>query len=135
MKLSRQTLSEFIRFNIVGIINTAFTYGVFSLTYFLTKKSNIAVCFDYGIGICSSYLLNKCFTFKSKEHLTWGRAVRMVLSYVPSLVLNIFSLHILIGIWHWNAYLAQLLTAGCIAYISFMMQKYLVFTKRTDVAP
>lgn len=126
-KRTKKTIIEFIKFNVVGLINTAFTYGVYSLTVFLSSNYTFAVCMDYSIGICSSFFLNKYLTFKNRDKITAGMFLKMILSYVPSFVLNLISLHILIGQLNWNKYLAQLLTAACIAYISFILQKLFVF--------
>jgi putative flippase GtrA len=118
---------QFIKFNIVGIMNTAFTYGIYSLTVFLTNNHFLGVCVDYSIGICTSFVLNKHITFKNKEKITAKMVFTMILSYIPSFVLNLISLYVLIDRLHWNKYLAQLLTAFCIAYISFIIQKFFVF--------
>lgn len=128
----KKSIIEFIKFNIVGIINTALTYGVYSLTVFLTDNYNVALIADYSIGIATSFILNKYITFKNKDKINFSMIFKMILSYVPSFVLNLISLHVLIGKLNWNKYLAQLLTAACIAYISFILQKFFVFKKNKN---
>ena len=127
-KLPRQ-LGEFIRFNIVGIINTAITYGIYALVVYLTENYTAGVACDYAFGIVFSFLLNKYITFKNHDRITVVMVLKMILSYLPSFLLNLVSLHILIGMWGWNKYAAQLVTAACIAVISYILQKLFVFRK------
>ena len=70
----------FLRFVLVGIINTAFGtaimfvfYNVFSLSYWLSSASN------YFFGSILSYFLNKYFTFRYKKR-DWKVVVRFVVN-------------------------------------------------------
>jgi len=124
-----ETFIQFIKFNIVGLFNTAFTYGVYSLSVYISGNHFLAVCIDYTIGIATSFVLNKHITFKNKEKITASMIFKMILSYVPSFLLNLLSLYVLIDQLKWNKYLAQLITVFFIAYISFFLQKKFVFHK------
>lgn len=70
----------FVRFVLVGIINTVFGtaimfvfYNVFGLSYWLSSASN------YFFGSILSYFLNKYFTFRYKKR-DWKVVVRFVVN-------------------------------------------------------
>ncbi len=70
----------FLRFVLVGIINTLFGtaimfvfYNVFGLSYWLSSASN------YFFGSILSYFLNKYYTFRYKKR-GWRVAARFVLN-------------------------------------------------------
>ncbi len=70
----------FLRFVLVGVINTAFGtavmfvfYNVFGLSYWLSSASN------YFFGSILSYFLNKYYTFQYKK-CGWKVAARFVLN-------------------------------------------------------
>ena len=70
----------FLRFVLVGIINTIFGtaimfvfYNVFGLSYWLSSASN------YFFGSILSYFLNKYFTFQYKKR-DWKVVVRFVVN-------------------------------------------------------
>ncbi len=70
----------FLRFVLVGVINTVFGtaimfvfYNVFGLSYWLSSASN------YFFGSILSYFLNKYFTFQYKKR-DWKVVVRFVVN-------------------------------------------------------
>ena len=70
----------FLRFVLVGIINTVFGtaimfvfYNVFGLSYWLSSASN------YFFGSILSYFLNKYYTFKNTER-SWRQVLRFALN-------------------------------------------------------
>ena len=78
--LSKFLDKTFLRFIIVGVINTLFGtaimfvfYNVFWLSYWLISASN------YFFGIILSYFLNKYFTFQYKKR-DWKVVGRFVLN-------------------------------------------------------
>ena len=70
----------FLRFVLVGIVNTIFgtaimfvSYNVFGLSYWLSSASN------YFFGSILSYFLNKYFTFRYKKR-DWKVVMRFVVN-------------------------------------------------------
>ena len=82
----------FLRFVLVGVINTVFGtaimfvfYNVFGLSYWLSSASN------YFFGSILSYFLNKYFTFqyKKRDYLAYGMLVLyLILIVAEKLVLE-----------------------------------------------
>lgn len=71
---------EFVRFILVGLINTIvgttvmfICYNLIHFNYWISSASN------YIIGSIASYFLNKCYTFKNYEH-NWRIIARFVIN-------------------------------------------------------
>lgn len=61
-------MPQFIRFLLVGLINTAWGYLlIFSLMYFLSISPTISNALGYAFGLVSSYALHRLYTFRSKN--------------------------------------------------------------------
>lgn len=129
----KENFIQFIKFNIVGIINTAVTFGIYSFVVFLLDNHFIGLACDYFFGIIISFALNKKVTFNNGSKTSVFMITKMILAYVPSIILNIVLLYIFVDIANWNKYMAQFITMFLIAFISFLMQKFFVFKQEKRI--
>jgi putative flippase GtrA len=125
----RDTLIQFMKFNIVGVINTAIITSVYFFLIYMGTGYRIALTADYTCGALLSFLLNKKITFNNKEPIGLEVIVKMILSYCAVFLFNMTLLMLLINDLHMNEYLAQLISIMVIVVISFMFQKFIVFKK------
>jgi len=76
---------HYLKFCIVGGLNTAIDFFVFSFLSYLGVYYIIAQCVSYGCGVLNSYLLNRAWTFqqqgKGRKH-----------EFLEFTVLNVFTL-------------------------------------------
>lgn len=56
---------QFIKFNMVGLLNTAIDFAVFFLLIWLSTHYAVAQAVAYLAGMVNSYIWNKAFTFKA----------------------------------------------------------------------
>ncbi|HOV14810.1 MAG TPA: GtrA family protein [Spirochaetota bacterium] len=64
-----KTFFQAVRFGIVGVTNTLVCFAVIFLCLKIFKLSYIVSnVFGYIVGFTNSFILNKLWTFKSKEH-------------------------------------------------------------------
>ncbi len=126
-----EILRQFIRFNLVGVLNTLLTYGIYSGLVYLGVHHLAAVVIEYAFGIVFSYLLNKRFTFavRGGGSRMFGR---MLLAYIPTLLLNALLLWLLVDRLHWNEYVGQAVALGLVSVLSFIAQKVFVFRLRKE---
>ncbi len=126
-----EILKQFVRFNLVGALNTALTYGIYSGLVYLGLHHLAAVLIEYAFGIVFSYLLNKRFTFavRGGGSRMFGR---MLLAYVPTLLLNALLLWLLVDRLAWNKYLGQAVALGFVSVLSFVAQRAFVFGLRKE---
>ncbi len=128
-----EILKQFIRFNIVGVLNTALTYGIYSGLVYIGFHHLVAVVIEYAFGIVFSYLLNKRFTFAVRGPAGSRMFGRMLLAYVPMLLLNALLLWLLIDRLHWNKYAGQAVALGFVSVLSFAAQRVFVFRLRKEM--
>lgn len=137
-KLMKKMDATFVRFAMVGVVNTVFGtaimflfYNVFHLNYWVSSASN------YIFGSILSYFLNKNFTFRDQE-----KSLAVVIRFV----LNISICYLLA--YGFAKPLARMLLSsqstgiqdngamltGMILFvvINYVGQKFFVFRKNTD---
>jgi len=119
-----------LRFGVVGLFNTALGLGViFGAKAFLGLGDLAANLLGYGLGLVSSFVLNRSWTFRHE-----GRAAaafwRFGIAFVAAYALNLVTVFGLRDAAAMNSYLAQ--ACGVITYtVSFyLMSVSYVFPAR-----
>jgi len=114
--MSKRSL-EFIRFCLVGVVNTSVDFAVFTVLTNMGVLLLLAQCVSYTCGVLNSFLLNRTWTFKRRgqssgqlirffalnlgtlaitygllvyfhNHLAWPLLVSKLVATVASLVIN-----------------------------------------------
>ena len=127
----RLIISQIIKFNIVGVINTLITYGIYSALVFIGLRDVIALCLEYMVGIVISFFLNHKYTF-GLEKYTFVMFLKMVLTYVPSLFLNFWLLLFFTLKLGYNSYIAQIFSLIIVTGLTFILQKKYVFRLKEE---
>ena len=89
---------HYLKFCIVGGLNTAIDFFVFSFLSYLGLYYIIAQCISYGCGVLNSYLLNRAWTFQQQ-----GKRSRY--GFLKFTVLNVFTLIVtsfLLTVFHYK---------------------------------
>jgi putative flippase GtrA len=123
-------LGQLVRFNVVGAVNTAVTYALYAGLVALGVPALAALVADYALGIVLSFALNRKYTFDSSGGSLAAAFLRMVLSYLPLLGVNMVLLFALVHMAGWNEYFAQLVALGLVTALSFLVQKFFVFSQK-----
>lgn len=93
--VSQQTVKEFIRFAIVGVIAT----GIHYLFYFLLQKTmNAGVAFTIGyvVSFIANFVLTSFFTFKTKATIQRGLGFGM--AHLCNYLLQMGLLYVMLAI-------------------------------------
>jgi len=130
----KDLIIQFIKFNIIGIINTIITYLIFSFLFFLTKNYFVSLAADYIFGIVFSFYMNKNITFKVAGSASVKMFFRMIFSYAFVFVLNLVILKVLIDILFINGYLSQMIAQVFLMFAGFVVQKVYVFSHHPAVS-
>lgn len=89
-----RAISEFVKFALVGLLNT----GVDVVVFFLLTRFGFpyiaAQVVSYSCGAANSYLLNKLWTFRSSG-LSYAEAARFAVVNLTSLGISIVALTLL----------------------------------------
>lgn len=122
-------LRELVSFHVVGILNTAITYGIYSLLVTLGLDYRLALFLEYCFGTAFSFLMNRRYTFRHGDRVTARMAASMIGSYVAVLGLNFVLLVLLVERFGMNEYLGQFFALAVSVAASFAAQKFFVFGK------
>lgn len=112
-----------IRFILVGAVNTAFSYGIYS--FFLFSGANYAVAnlFSLIVGIFFSFHTQGLLVFNNMEKNLFHR---YVISWAVIYIANIFFIKKLTG-FGFDSYVSGALTIIPIAIFSYLLHHFFVF--------
>lgn len=113
----------FIKFILVGILNTAFGYGVFALLLYFGIHYSLAVILSTVAGILFNFKTTGVLVFKNHNNKL---IFKFVTVYALICAIGIIFLRIA-EIMHINLYFGGLVSTGICAVISFILNKNWVF--------
>ena len=119
--------SQFLRFILVGGLNTAFGIGVYCLAIFIGLPYYLAALVSNVLGICFNFITTGSLVFNNSD----PRLVfRFVGAYVISYFVNtaIIKVFILMGL---NSYWAGILATPFVAICSYGLLKHFVYRKKS----
>lgn len=117
---------KFIKFLFVGVLNTLFGYGIFSLFIFLKLYYPIAALLAMVIGIIFNFKTTGTLVFKNKENSLLPKFFGV---YGIGYLVNIGLLAIF-DYFKFSMYVAQAIIILPMALLSFCLMKYFVFNKK-----
>ncbi|WP_409376429.1 GtrA family protein [Candidatus Sordicultor fermentans] len=121
-------LRQFIKFNVVGIMNTAVDFGVFMiLNRYLGLIYAVSQVISYSCGMVNSYFLNKFWTFQKREGFTAIEVTKFILVNLCSLGVSLLVLYILQSKWSWEVLPSKVLATGFSVGVNFLGNKFWVF--------
>jgi putative flippase GtrA len=121
--LERAISKRFMKFILVGIINTAFGYSVYALFIYLKMHYSLAVLFGTILGVLFNFKSTGRLVFKVNNN---ALLARFIVVYVITYVLNVAALSIF-NFYRFDLYLAGLLMILPMAVISYVLQSRYVF--------
>lgn len=120
------TLKQFRRYFIVGIVSTIINYIFFKLIFLATNLIVLASFFGYIIGLINSYAFCKLWIFNQKNNKSVIEIIKFLFIYAIGGLLNsitIFSLHKL----GFNYVLIWFIANGFAFLNNFIGTKFFVF--------
>jgi putative flippase GtrA len=121
------TIGQFLRFNAVGILNTALTYCVYAALVTRGAGHYVALVADYAVGIVFGFFANKRLTFRNRRKAEPRAFARMVAVYIPMLALNAALLWVIVDRLRIDPLGGQAAAMIVVAGLSFLAQKHIVF--------
>ena len=146
-------LKKFIKFGLVGVLNTLVDFGVFFvLDRWVIREGPTLVLLGtaiaagpylsnaiaYVVANVHSFVWNKLWTFERRDRVTRGEAVRYLLTSAGYVLISTVSLAVCIRILSlpfvaplvpqgWTNLLAKLPTACVTVFYNYLMNKFWVF--------
>jgi putative flippase GtrA len=117
----------FVRFLLVGLLNTLFGYSIFAVLIYFGFHYTIATLLSTVLGVLFNFRTIGTLVFKnSRGHLI----VKFIAVYAIIYCLNIAFLKIL-NMWSFNMYIAGLVLLFPMAVTAYFLNKHFVFRERT----
>jgi len=116
---------RFIRFLLIGVINTIVGYSLFAFFLYIGFHYTIATLFSTILGVLFNFKSIGIFVFESHDNKL---IFRFILMYIFIYILNILGLYILKVLNYTNMYWNGLVLIVPLAIISFMLNKFFVFS-------
>lgn len=125
----RQLGAQFLRFVMVGIVNTAFSYIVYAICIYSGLSYVIASLIGLVFGILLSFKTHGTLVFKNPDRrLFFLFLINWLLIY--ACMIGLIATMKGVGI---NEYWAGFLAMPPLAVISYLSQKFIVFGRKSDL--
>lgn len=121
----RSNLIEFLKYAIVGCINTADYYLSYLIFMDIFKFSyKISFVMGYVVSIVGSYFLNTYFTYKQKPSVK--KFLIFPLTYIPNFIIQYLGMILLVDRINMSRKVAPVITALVATPITFFVTKYVI---------
>lgn len=121
-------VAQFIKFAVVGVLNTAIHYGVF---YTLYSFAGLYHLIASGTGFCAavvhSYVLNKYWTFERRGSPLREEFSKFFIVSILSFCVNLSGMAILVELLAVHPPVAQLVTIGITLVVNFLGNRFWTF--------
>lgn len=123
---NRETAIQFVKFGIVGVLNTAIGLGTYYLFLYLDCHYMVANVLSWLISVFNAYFWNNRYVFKNE--IAWIRAlVKTYLSYGFSFLAGCLCLYVLVEWMGISDKIAPLLTLLLTIPMNFLLNKFWTF--------
>lgn len=127
LQLPVPRLVELWRYYQVGILNTAFGLGAYSLFVWLGMNMFVAQLFSHSLGVAFNYITYSRHVFSSSE----PAKLRFVASYVGNYVVGLVTLS-LVSLLVESPYLAGFIAALLVSIINYFVLSKYVFNRKAS---
>lgn len=134
-KQIKDLIIQFIKFGIVGGINTVLSYGITNGCYYLLHwHAQVSNIIAFIITVFISFMLNGKFVFKEDNNRNfWKSLIKVYASYsITGLFLTAILLYIeeqLLGIPH---YIATLMNLVITIPVNFVLNKFWAYNNKNN---
>ncbi len=119
---------RFFRFLLAGGMNAGFSYCCFAALLFLIGNKEVAVTLNLIIAVFFNYNTSARFVFKDSK-MDIKKVAKFYGVYFLTYPINLIHLHVTVDIWGWNAYISQLVTFVYLPFITYFLQKKMIFSQ------
>ncbi|KOR26069.1 GtrA family protein [Clostridium sp. L74] len=126
LKTKDNKIFSFLRFGIIGIINTVHYYIWYLLFLYFNIPYIISHTIAFTLSMIGSYFLNCYFTFKTKP--TFKKFIKYPLTTLANYLISTFSLILLVNFFHMSSSIAVLWASILPIPITFLVTKHVLKT-------
>lgn len=119
---------QFVKFGLVGVLNTLVHYLVFLLLYRLAGLAvTVASAIGYMVGVANSFILNRRWTFRVSGSGAGSEFVKFTVVNIISMGINLLILQVVISLGGVIPEIAQVLAILCTLVVNFTGNKWWTF--------
>jgi len=127
MNFFNEGINKFIKFGLVGVLNTLINWIIFILLNFIGIYYIVANIIAYAIATANSYIWNSKWVFKYNGENKKETTVKFVILNLIGLGLNTAILYLLVDMAGFNKLIALIITTGIVMIINYILNKVWVF--------
>lgn len=126
--LGRQTVQEFLKFVVVGLVNLAIDAGLyFVLTRFFWVNLVLAKGVSASIAIINSFVWNRSWTFKARDQKVVSQFYKFTIVQVIGLGLNVGAFALAVKVLHLPELISFMLMVVMVTFWNFSLNKRWAF--------
>lgn len=129
MKFLSDDFTRFIKFGLVGVLNTIINWVLFILLNSIGVYYIISNIIAYSISTLNSYLWNSKWVFKYNGDNVNQTTFKFITLNIIGLVLNTIILFLLVDIIKLPKIISLIITTGIVMILNYFINKLWVFKK------
>lgn len=129
MNFLNEDIVRFLKFGIVGVLNTLVNWIIFFILNTLGMYYIFSNIIAYSISTIHSYLWNTLWVFKYKDKASTDTTFKFITLNVVGLLLNTVILYSLVDLFNLNKMLGLIITTIIIMFINYAVNKIWVFKR------
>lgn len=131
VRVRARLATELVRFGLVGVVNTAFSFAVFAglqATLGHVVHYLVVLVISHVIGVLEAYVLQRWLVFRVRGHW-WRDLARFWSVYLVSLGVNLALLPVLVELLHMEILPAQAIVMALQAFGTYVAHKMFTFKR------
>ena len=124
---------QFIKFGMVGLLNTFIALGVYYIFIWINPSTQMALLgqgVGWVFGVLNAFALNRIFVFKESQEVWWKILIKLYIAYAMSLGITLVLTFVLIELLGVSIILTPLLILFVTVPFNFLVSKYWSFHKK-----
>ena len=126
-------LVKLVKFGITGVMNTAVDFLVYTLLVsFFSMGLYVSQIISYSCGMLNSYVVNRKWTFSTKNGFFSGDLVRFIVLNLSMMLLGMGIIYVCTQKLMFHKLVAKLISTLLVLIINFLISNFWVFRSRSD---
>ena len=123
-------INKFIKFGLVGVLNTLINWIIFAVLNFVGVYYIVANVIAYAIATANSYIWNSKWVFKYNGKDKKETTIKFIILNLIGLALNTAILYFLVDILLFNKLIGLVITTVIVMVINYIVNKIWVFKEK-----